>query len=76
MVEEKRYLDLFGGTGAVGIEALSRDAAEAVFCERDRKALETLRRNLEDTGTRGPRQGRRRGCLRLSRTARTSRRST
>ncbi len=50
MVEGKRYLDLFGGTGAVGIEALSRDAAEAVFCERDRKALETLRRNLGDTG--------------------------
>jgi 16S rRNA (guanine(966)-N(2))-methyltransferase RsmD len=50
MVEGKRYLDLFGGTGAVGIEALSRDAAEAVFCERDRKALETLRRNLQETG--------------------------
>ncbi len=50
MLEGKRYLDLFGGTGAVGIEALSRDAAEAVFCERDRKALETLRRNLQDTG--------------------------
>jgi 16S rRNA (guanine966-N2)-methyltransferase len=49
MIEGKRYLDLFGGTGAVGIEALSRDAAEAVFCERDRKALETLRRNLQDT---------------------------
>lgn len=53
MVEGKRYLDLFGGTGAVGIEALSRDAAEAVFCERDRKALETLRRNLQDTGLAG-----------------------
>jgi 16S rRNA (guanine(966)-N(2))-methyltransferase RsmD len=50
MVEGRRFLDLFGGTGAVGIEALSRDAAEAVFCERDRKALETLRRNLQDTG--------------------------
>ncbi len=49
MIEGKRYLDLFGGTGAVGIEALSRDAAEAVFCERDRKAIETLRRNLLDT---------------------------
>jgi 16S rRNA (guanine966-N2)-methyltransferase len=49
MIEGKRYLDLFGGTGAVGIEALSRDAAEVVFCERDRKAIETLRRNLQDT---------------------------
>jgi len=49
MIEDRRYLDLFGGTGAVGIEALSRGAAEAVFCERDRLALKTLRRNLEAT---------------------------
>jgi 16S rRNA (guanine(966)-N(2))-methyltransferase RsmD len=50
LVEGRRYLDLFGGTGAVGIEALSRGAAQAVFCERDRAALATLRRNLESTG--------------------------
>jgi 16S rRNA (guanine966-N2)-methyltransferase len=49
MVEERRYLDLFGGTGAVGIEALSRGAAEAVFCERDRAALQMLQRNLAST---------------------------
>jgi 16S rRNA (guanine966-N2)-methyltransferase len=49
LVEGRRYLDLFGGTGAVGIEALSRGAAEAVFCERDRAALAALRRNLEST---------------------------
>ena len=51
MIEGRRYLDLFGGTGAVGIEALSRGAAEVVFCERDRHALRTLRRNLADTKT-------------------------
>jgi 16S rRNA (guanine966-N2)-methyltransferase len=51
MIEGRRYLDLFGGTGAVGIEALSRGAAEVVFCEQDRAALRTLRRNLEITGT-------------------------
>ena len=51
MIEGCRYLDLFGGTGAVGIEALSRGAAEVVFCELDRRALHTLRRNLEDTAT-------------------------
>jgi 16S rRNA (guanine966-N2)-methyltransferase len=50
LVEGRRYLDLFGGTGAVGIEALSRGAAQAVFCERDRSALAVLRRNLELTG--------------------------
>jgi len=50
MIEECRYLDLFGGTGAVGIEALSRGAAEVVFCERDRGALRTLQHNLTATG--------------------------
>jgi 16S rRNA (guanine(966)-N(2))-methyltransferase RsmD len=50
LVAGRRYLDLFGGTGAVGIEALSRGAAQAIFCERDRAALVTLRRNLESTG--------------------------
>jgi 16S rRNA (guanine(966)-N(2))-methyltransferase RsmD len=50
LVEGARYLDLFGGTGAVGIEALSRDAAAVTFCEKDRKALAVLRRNLETTG--------------------------
>ncbi|HIC88456.1 MAG TPA: 16S rRNA (guanine(966)-N(2))-methyltransferase RsmD [Anaerolineae bacterium] len=45
-----RFLDLFGGTGAVGIEALSRGAAEAVFCEIDHRALRTLRENLRRTG--------------------------
>lgn len=41
-----RVLDLFAGTGAIGIEALSRGAARAVFVERDRAALRTLRANL------------------------------
>ena len=49
-VENARFLDLFGGTGAVVIEALSRGAAEAVFCEKDRRALATLRKNLQLTG--------------------------
>jgi 16S rRNA (guanine966-N2)-methyltransferase len=50
LIEGCRYLDLFGGTGAVGIEALSRGAAQAVFCERDRVALRTLHANLAATG--------------------------
>ncbi len=53
MLEGRRYLDLFGGTGAVGIEALSRGAAEAVFCERNPSALRTLRANLEAVGAAG-----------------------
>jgi len=44
-----RFLDLFAGTGQVGIEALSRGAAEAVFVERAGLALRTIRENLELT---------------------------
>lgn len=40
-------LDLYAGTGALGIEALSRGAARVVFVERSRTALAALRRNLE-----------------------------
>ena len=43
-------LDAFAGTGAFGLEALSRGAAEAVFIERDRDALAALRRNVEALG--------------------------
>ncbi len=44
-----RFLDLFAGTGQVGIEALSRGAAEAVFVERGSAALRTIRDNLHHT---------------------------
>jgi 16S rRNA (guanine966-N2)-methyltransferase len=46
--DDARVLDLFAGTGALGIEALSRGAREAVFVERARAALRVLRRNLEE----------------------------
>ena len=45
-VRDARFLDLFAGTGGVGIEALSRGAKEAVFVEQGRAALETIRANL------------------------------
>lgn len=48
-----RFLDLFAGTGQVGIEALSRGAAEAVFVERDAAPLRTIRQNLAHTGLAG-----------------------
>ncbi len=44
------FLDLFAGTGSVGIEALSRGAAAATFVERDERAVQTIRANLEATG--------------------------
>jgi 16S rRNA (guanine966-N2)-methyltransferase len=45
-----RFLDLFAGTGGVGIEALSRGCAQATFVERSRQALDGIRHNLEVTG--------------------------
>lgn len=53
-VAGSRFLDVFAGTGAVGIEALSRGAAEAIFIEHHAPAAKLIRRNLESLGiTRG-----------------------
>ncbi len=49
-VIDARVLDLYAGSGAVGIEALSRGAAEATFVERGREAVAAIRTNLERTG--------------------------
>lgn len=46
-IEGARCLDLFAGTGSLGLEALSRGAASAQFVENSRTALAALRRNLE-----------------------------
>ncbi|PYU67000.1 MAG: 16S rRNA (guanine(966)-N(2))-methyltransferase RsmD [Acidobacteria bacterium] len=45
-----RFIDLFAGTGAIGIEALSRGAAEVVFIENHAPAATLIRRNLESLG--------------------------
>lgn len=47
---EGAVLDLFAGTGALGLEALSRGARKVVFVERDRNALTVLRQNLRELG--------------------------
>lgn len=49
-VPGSRFLDLFAGTGAVGIEALSQGAAEAILVEKARKAIRVIRDNLQITG--------------------------
>jgi 16S rRNA (guanine966-N2)-methyltransferase len=46
-VEGARALDLFAGSGAMGLEALSRGAASAVFVENDREACRVIQQNLE-----------------------------
>ena len=49
-IEGRRVLDLFAGTGQLGIEALSRGAESAVFVERRKDALQAVRENLEACG--------------------------
>ena len=49
-IEGARVLDLFAGSGALGIEALSRGAAEAVFVDRAPAAIKAVRANLDALG--------------------------
>ena len=49
-IEGRRVLDLFGGTGQLGIECLSRGAASAVFVDQRREAAALIRENLALTG--------------------------
>jgi 16S rRNA (guanine966-N2)-methyltransferase len=46
-LDDARVLDLFAGSGALGIEALSRGAASAVFVEKDADAIRAIERNLD-----------------------------
>ena len=48
IVEGSRFLDLFAGTGSVGIEALSRGASHAVFVDQSPEALGIIRANLKE----------------------------
>ena len=50
-----RALDLFAGSGALGLEALSRGAAEVTFVERDRRVVESLRQALDELRATGGR---------------------
>jgi 16S rRNA (guanine966-N2)-methyltransferase len=53
-VEGAAVLDLYAGSGALGIEALSRGAASAIFVDDDRAAVAAIRANLEVLGADGP----------------------
>jgi 16S rRNA (guanine966-N2)-methyltransferase len=52
-VEDSLFVDLYAGTGAVGIEALSRGARTAIFVEQHAPATSLIRRNLESLGISG-----------------------
>ncbi len=49
-VREAKFLDLFAGSGSVGIEALSRGAKEVTFVERSKKVREILKENIRSSG--------------------------
>jgi 16S rRNA (guanine966-N2)-methyltransferase len=53
-VSDARVLDLYAGTGALGIEALSRGAAAALFVERDPRAAAAIEANLRSLGLHQP----------------------
>jgi 16S rRNA (guanine966-N2)-methyltransferase len=52
-IDDTHVLDLFAGSGALGIEALSRGAATATFVEKDRRAAAVIEANLAATGAEG-----------------------
>ncbi len=52
-IQESAFLDLFAGTGSVGIEALSRGAGYACFIEKSHQAAAIIRENLKTTGLDG-----------------------
>jgi 16S rRNA (guanine966-N2)-methyltransferase len=52
-IENAVFVDLYAGSGAVGIEALSRGAREAIFVENAEPALKTIRANLATLGIKG-----------------------
>ena len=49
-IVESDFLDLYAGTGSVGLEALSRGARSAVFVEKDKACIHVIRKNLERLG--------------------------
>lgn len=50
LIEGSRFVDLYAGTGAVGIEALSRGAVEVIFIEKQVAAANLVRQNLDSLG--------------------------
>ena len=52
-IEGRRVLDLFAGTGQLGIECLSRGAESAVFVDKDRAAVQIVKDNLKTCGLKG-----------------------
>jgi 16S rRNA (guanine966-N2)-methyltransferase len=73
-VDGAEVLDLFAGSGALGLEALSRGAVAATFVESDRVAAETIVKNLDKLGLEGARVYREDAARRLATEAAAGRR--
>ena len=73
-VDGADVLDLFAGSGALGLEALSRGAVSATFVESDRAAADTIVRNVEKLGLEGARVHREDAVRSLARDAAAGRR--
>ena len=48
-IEDATVLDLFAGSGAIGLECLSRGAKKAVLCDKSKEAIQIIKRNIEKT---------------------------
>lgn len=50
-LQDSVFLDLFAGSGACGIEAVSRGAKKAILCDKEKQAIEIIKKNIEKTHT-------------------------
>ena len=50
-LQESNFLDLFSGSGACGIEAVSRGARKAILCDKSKQAIQIIKKNVEKTHT-------------------------
>ncbi len=48
-IVESSFLDMFSGSGAIGLEAASRGAKEVILCEKDKEAISIIKKNIEKT---------------------------
>ncbi len=53
MVRESVFLDLFAGSGTMGLEALSRGAKRAIFVDRAKRSIDIIKRNVSESGCEG-----------------------
>ena len=48
-IEDSKVLDLFAGSGAIGLECISRGAKEAILCDKSKEAIEIIKKNAQKT---------------------------